>query len=130
MLQKGCGGGVDEWPPRHLAPARRPDPARLHQHVERSPGDLHAPDRLDLGATDRLMIGDDRQRLDGGAGEPARLVPLAPEDMGHVRRRPDTPALATSDASPPPPPPTGSHSPPPPRPPHPPPAITTHFTFT
>src|SRR3546814_13902771 len=74
MLQKGCGGGVDEWPPRHLAPARRPDPARLHQHVERSPGDLHAPDRLDLGATDRLLIGDDRQRLDGGAGEPARLV--------------------------------------------------------
>src|SRR3546814_18083117 len=64
---------------------------------------LHAPGRLDLGATDRLMIGDDRQRLDGGAGEPARLVPLAPEAMGHVRRRLEMPAFAPLDEVHPPP---------------------------
>src|SRR3546814_5233864 len=64
---------------------------------------LHAPGRLHLGATDRLMMGDDRQRLDGGAGEPARLVPLAPEDMGHVRRRLEMPAFAPLDEVHPPP---------------------------
>ena len=34
--------------------------------------DVGAADRLDLGARHRLVIGDDRQRLDGGAGELAQ----------------------------------------------------------
>src|SRR5436190_405997 len=38
--------GVDERPPRHFPPPGRPHPARLHQHVERALGNLHAAYRL------------------------------------------------------------------------------------
>ena len=72
-------------PARHLAPAGGADPARLHQHVERALGDLHAADRLDLGAADRLVIGDDRQRLDRRRGS-ACAAPRA-RGAGYARDR-------------------------------------------
>src|SRR3546814_4373357 len=83
---------IDERPSGRLAPPRRPHPARLHQHVQRALRDLDAPYRLDLGAADRLVIGDDRQRLDGGAAEPARLITFAAEDVGEIRRGLEMPA--------------------------------------
>ena len=97
MGEEGGGGGVDERPPRRLAPAGRPHPARLHQHVERALRDLDSADRLDLGAADRLVIGDDRQRLDRGARQPPGLVALAPEDEGEVGRGLEMPAPAALD---------------------------------
>src|SRR3546814_3883093 len=56
----------------NLAPSRGANPARLHQHVERAFRYLDAANRFDFGARHRLVIGDDRQRLDAGAGELAR----------------------------------------------------------
>jgi hypothetical protein len=56
-------GRIKQGPARRFPAAGGPDPACLHQHVERAPRDLDAADRLDLGAADRLVIGDDRQRL-------------------------------------------------------------------
>ena len=43
------------------------------------------------------MIGDDRQRLDRGAAEPAALLPLAPKDVRQVRRGLEMPAPAALD---------------------------------
>ena len=82
------------------APSRRPGgahPARLHQHVERALGDLDAADRLDLGAADRLVIGDDRQRLGRRARQPARLLAGPAQQMGKVGRGLEMPAPAALD---------------------------------
>src|SRR6266446_7952370 len=66
----GCGPG--HRAARRLAPAFGADPARLHEHVERAAADDDAADLLDLGAGHRLVIGDDGERLDGGARQLAR----------------------------------------------------------
>ena len=67
MRQEVLGGAVGDRPARRLAAAARPDPAGLHQHVERALRHRHAADFLDLGAGHRLVIGDDGERLDRGA---------------------------------------------------------------
>src|SRR5688572_17005080 len=97
MSEESAGGGVGERPARRLAAAGRADPARLHQHVQCPLRDLDAAYRLDLGPADRLVIGDDRQRLDRGAREAAGLVPLAAKDVGEVGRGLEMPALAALD---------------------------------
>ena len=78
-------------------PAGRPDPARLHQHVERALRDLDAADRLDLGAADRLVIGDDRQRLGRRARQPPRLLARPAEQMREIGRGLEMPAPAALD---------------------------------
>src|SRR5204862_7047596 len=85
---------VGERPPRNLAPARGADPAGLHQHVERAFRYLHAANGLDLGAADRLVIGDDRQSLDRGAAETAALLALTPRGMGAIGGRLEMPVIA------------------------------------
>ena len=57
---------VSERPPRNFAAARRADPPGLHQHIERAFRNLDATNCLDLGTADRLVIGNDRERLDPG----------------------------------------------------------------
>jgi len=88
---------IDERAPRHFAAAGGTNPARFHQHVERAFRDLDAADRLDLRAAHRFVIGDDRQRLDAGATQLARLLALAPQDMGKVRRGLEMPAIPPLD---------------------------------
>ena len=97
MGEEGGGGGIGEGAAGHLAAAGGADPASLHQHVQRAPGDLHAPDRLDLGAADRLVIGDDGERLDRRARQPPRLVALPAQDVGEVGGGLEMPAPAALD---------------------------------
>src|SRR6187431_1902491 len=86
---------VKQRPSRHFATARGPNPACLHQHIERALRYLHAPNRLDLGASRRLMIGDDRERLDARPAQLARFLAVAAEQMRHVAGRLEMPAIAT-----------------------------------
>ena len=83
-------------------PAGRIQP-RFQQGVERAARNLHAADRLDLGPADGLVIGDDRQRLDAGAAELARLALLAAQDVGEIGRRLEMPAPPALDQLDPPP---------------------------
>jgi hypothetical protein len=96
MGQELRRGRIEQRPPGPRAPGR-PHPARLHQHVERALRDLDAADRLDLGAADRLVIGDDRQRLGRRARQPPRLLAGAAQDMGEVGRGLEMPAPAALD---------------------------------
>ena len=60
--------------------------------------DRHAPDFLDLGPRDRLMIGDDRQRFDRGTAELAGLDRFAlhqEAQIGAVRMAQASPTLTT-----------------------------------
>ena len=90
-------GRVEQRPARALPAPGRPNPARIHQHVERALGDLHAADRLDLGAADRLMIGDDRQRLGRRARQAPRLLARSAKQMREVGRGLEMPAPAALD---------------------------------
>ena len=69
MRQERRRRGILQRPARRFAAAGGADPAGLHQHVDGAAGHGDAADFLDFGAGDGLVIGDDRQRLDGGAGE-------------------------------------------------------------
>src|SRR4051812_5981036 len=89
--------GVKQWTARHFAAPCGTNPACLHQHVERALGDLNAANRLDLCASRRLVIGDDRQGLDARPAELARLLAVAAEQMRHVPSRLKVPAVATPD---------------------------------
>src|SRR5216683_3386868 len=77
---------------RAVASAARPHPACLHQPVEGAARQRDAPDCLDLGARRRLVIGNDRQRLDGGPRQPARHDPFALQERGEVWRGTEGPA--------------------------------------
>ena len=78
---------------RHLA-AAEPDPFQLEQLVHGPAADGHAADLLDLGAGDRLVIGDDRQRLDRRAAELARLGDLPAHEKAEIGRGAHRPAIA------------------------------------
>ena len=67
--------------PRQLAAADEAHKLEFHQRLD-DRVDRDAADLLDLGLRDRLAIGDDRQRLEGGAGEAAGTVQL--EQRAHV----------------------------------------------
>ena len=58
---------------------------------------LHAADRLDLRARDRLVISDDRQRLHGRTRQAARLLALAAQQVGEIGGCLHVPALAAPD---------------------------------
>src|SRR3712207_6749219 len=94
--ETGCRR-IGERTSGHFPPPRRTHPARLHQHVQRALGDLDTPYRLDFGAADGFVIGDDGKRLDCRPAEPPCLVPLAPEDVRKIGRGLEMPALAALD---------------------------------
>ncbi len=83
---------VGDRPARRLAPPAHAHPARLHQHVERALRDRDAADLLDVGARHRLMIGDDRERLERGARQLALFFPLARQQPGEIFGGPKRPA--------------------------------------
>src|SRR5207248_1096856 len=88
---------IEQGPAGPLTPAGGARPTRIHQHVERSFGDLHATDRLDFGAADGLVIGDDRQRFRGRARQPPRLLARAAKQVCEIGRRLEVPAPAALD---------------------------------
>src|SRR6185295_7313702 len=75
---------IEQRPPRALAPAGGTNPARVHQHVERALGYLDPADCLNLGAADRLVIGDNRQRFGRRPRQPARLLAGAAQQMSEI----------------------------------------------
>ena len=75
-LHRRC---IKQRPTGALPAPGRPNPTRIHQHVERALGNLDTADRLDLGAAGRLVIGDDRQ-VSVAARE-------SPRGSSRVRRR-------------------------------------------
>ena len=91
MRDEGFGRAIGDRPARHLAAAARPDPAGLEQHVDRALRHGDAADVLDLGARHRLVIGDDRERLDRRARQLARLHRLARQQPGEVVRGAERP---------------------------------------
>ena len=74
MLEKRRRRAVGDRPAGRAAAPARTDPAGFHQHVQGARRNGHAADLLDLGARDRLVIGDDRHRLHGGARELTLLL--------------------------------------------------------
>jgi hypothetical protein len=77
-------------------PRRRTQPVS-HQHVECALGNRDAADRLDLGARDGLVIGDDRKRLDRGARELLRLLRFARHQVAEIVRGAERPLAGDAD---------------------------------
>ena len=97
MIEEGIGGDPGDRPARCLAPALGPDPARLQQRIQRAAGERHAADFLHLGPGDRLLIGDDGQRLDGRARELAGDFGLDLQLVAEVGRGAEGPAILDLD---------------------------------
>ena len=85
MDQELARRAVSDRPAGRLASAAHAHPARLHQHVERALRHRDAANFLDVGAGDRLMVGDDGERLDRGARELALLLAFARQQPGQDR---------------------------------------------
>src|SRR5262245_64404387 len=96
MRQERLVGAIGHGAAGGLAPPARADPSGLEQYVDRALRGGHPADLLDLGARHRLMIGDDRERLDRRARELARLDRLLAQQPRQVRRRAKRP-LAVED---------------------------------
>ena len=88
---------IEQRPAGALPAPGRPHPAGIHQHVERALRDLDAADSFDFGSGDRLVIGDDRQRLGRGARQPPRFLARAAQEMREVGRGLEMPTAAALD---------------------------------
>ncbi len=71
-LEELLRGAVQQRPARLVALADDLDQVPLEQRLDDRAA-VHPADVLDLGPGHRLAVGDDRQRLERGAGEPLRL---------------------------------------------------------
>src|SRR6185437_13580042 len=91
MDQEAIRGPVGHWPSRRAFAASDFDPANLHQGVQRALREGHTTDVLDLGAGDWLVVGDDRQGLDGSAGQAALFRLLAAKQERQIRRGAELP---------------------------------------
>ena len=83
-LQEVAGRAVERRRRLGVVPGLLDQPAR-HQRAHHAV-DVHATDRRDAGAADRLLVGDHRERLQRGLGEPC-LLPVEHElldDAGEV----------------------------------------------
>ncbi len=63
MREEGFGDAIGHRTAGTAAAAAHAHPAGLHKHVQRAFAGGHAADFLDIGAGHRLVVGDDRQRL-------------------------------------------------------------------
>ena len=63
---------------------QHPHPARFHQHVERALRHRHSTDLFNVGAGDRLMIGDDGERFERRARQFSLLVTVARQRPGKI----------------------------------------------
>ncbi len=89
-----CRRRAESHRPAQRPPAAaQPDPAGLKQHVERAARDGDAAHLLDLRPRDRLVIGDNGKRLDGGARQLLLLDHVALQDEGKVFRGAECPAV-------------------------------------
>src|SRR5450432_2473920 len=72
MLQEKLRRLVEQWPARDLGAPGNLDQPALHQGLQNA-FDRHPADRFDIGAGDRLAVGDDRESLERGRREPGRF---------------------------------------------------------
>src|SRR5688500_1232392 len=95
LLEEDRGRAVEQRPADSLAAPDDVDEPALVDRLENA-ADGDAADLLDLGAADRLPVGDDRQRLERGRRETlrARRELGALDRLGVLRARQDLPALA------------------------------------
>jgi hypothetical protein len=103
MAEEVWRGRIDEWPTWRFTPPCGANPASFHQHIECSPCDLNAPNRLNLRPAHWLVICNDGQCLDGRTTEPTRLLLLPPKNMAEIAGRLEVPsatALHQLDTSP------------------------------
>ena len=97
MRQEFAGRRIEQWSPRAFATTGGADPASLHKHVDCALRNLDTADRLDFGAADRLVIGDDRQRFGCCTGESARFLAGSAKQMREIWRSLKMPAAAALD---------------------------------
>ena len=93
MVQEGLGHHIGHRSPGSHPPATQPYPLELEELVKRSPADTHAANFLDLRPGRRLVIGNDRQRLDRGTAQPAGLNGFLRHQETEIGRCPDGPAI-------------------------------------
>src|SRR5262249_32513025 len=96
MRQERFGRAIGQRTAWRLAAAARPDPPGLQQDVNRALGRRHAANLLDLGARDRLVIGNDRERLDRRPRQLAGLHCLLAEQPGQVSGGAERPFAANA----------------------------------
>src|ERR1700744_1500603 len=95
--QECLRGAISHRTARRTLAATNLDPADLHERVDGSLGQGDATDVLDLGARDRLVVGNDGQSLERGARQALLLrLFLAQEECG-VRRGPELPFLTDAE---------------------------------
>ena len=97
MGEERLGGAVGDRPAGRPPPAAHPDPARLQQQVERALAGGDAPDLLDLGAGHRLVVGDDRERLQRRPRQPLLLDRIAAEQERKIARGAERPFAGDLD---------------------------------
>src|SRR4051794_6467173 len=85
---------IEQRPTGALPAPGRPNPTRIHQHVERALRDLDAADCFDFGAAHRLVIGNDRERLRRRARQAPGLLARSPQKVREVWRGLEMPAPA------------------------------------
>ena len=87
MVEKGRAGAPCERPARRAPTSAWLDPAKLKQDVDGAARQADSSDFLDLGASNRLVIGNDGQHLEGRARQrPFHLLGSA-EPLGYVCSR-------------------------------------------
>src|SRR5438132_1283307 len=79
------------------APPLGTDPPGLHQGVDRALAERHPADFFDLGAGDRLVIGDDGKRLDRRTRQLAGDPSLDPQPGGKIGCSAKRPAAREAD---------------------------------
>ncbi len=76
VLQKGTGGGVERRAAGPVGSARYLDQTSLHESAD-CVATVHSADRLNLGAGDRLAVGNDGEHLEEAGRESIACSPRA-----------------------------------------------------
>jgi hypothetical protein len=97
VIEEALRGAPGDRTARRAAPPLGPDPADLQQRVESTLGEGHAADLLDLGAGDRLVVGDHRQSLQRDARQLAGDLGLQLHARRQVFGGAERPAPAAPD---------------------------------
>src|SRR3982750_4859580 len=98
VLEEDRRGPVEQWAAHPFAPAHDIDEAALVQRLEDA-ADRDPANLLDLGAPDRLTVGDEPKRLQRGGAQPCwpRRELCALDRLGVLRAREDLPPAADLD---------------------------------
>ena len=93
MVEKGIRRAPGDGPSGCAAFALGPDPAFLEQHVQRPLAEADATDFFDLATGYRLVVGNDGQCFDGGAGQLAGYFAFTDKLAGQIGGRAEAPGL-------------------------------------